>query len=142
MCGDVLFALAINARDARAHVSNRIMNDWLYFFLVLVGMVCATVFTRSAFLLLPTRWQLPPAAIAALRYAPIAAIAAIVTPELIAWRPGQTSAANPELFNPKLLAALLACCVHWRFANMLLTIVSGMGAFWLLRYALSTGLIS
>jgi branched-subunit amino acid transport protein len=109
--------------------------DWLYFVTVLVGMVCATVFTRSAFLLLPNRWQLSPAALAALRYAPIAAIAAIVAPDLITWRAGQGALHISDVLNYKLLAALIGALTHWRFANMLLSIAVGMAAFWALRFA-------
>ena len=120
-------------------------QDWFYFSLVLIGMVAATVFTRSAFLLLPARLQLPPAVLAGLLYAPIAAIAAIIAPELIAWRwtvvgaapssavQASALASAPFWLHPKLLAAAVASAVHWRFANMLLTIAVGMVAFWLLR---------
>ena len=115
--------------------------DWFYFTVVLVGLVCATLFTRSAFLLLPTRWQLPPSALAALKYAPIAAIAAIVVTDLIAWRPAQGGFQYSDVLNPKLIAALIGAWVHWRYANMLLSIAIGMGAFWGLRYALGLGLM-
>ncbi len=115
--------------------------DGLYFAVVLIGMVAATVLTRSAFLLLPTRWQLPPAVLSALRYAPIAAIAAIVAPDLIQWRAISVSVEPATLMTPKLLAALLAGLIHWRYANMLLTITAGMATFWLLRYVLSLGIL-
>ncbi len=117
------------------------MADWLYFVLVVLGMAAATVLTRSAFLLLPTRWQLPLAALAALRYAPIAAIAAIIAPDLIAWRPAQTGFHLGDVLNPKFVAAALAAGIHWRFANMLLTIASGMAVFLGLRYAAGLGLM-
>jgi branched-subunit amino acid transport protein len=112
------------------------MADWLYFVLVVLGMALATVLTRSAFLLLPTRWQLPPAALEALKYAPIAAIAAIVLPDLIAWRPNTDSNIASAVFNPKLIAAVFAALIHWKYRNMLLTIACGMAAFWALRYLL------
>jgi branched-subunit amino acid transport protein len=117
------------------------MADWFYFVWVVVGMASATVLTRSAFLLLPQRWQLSSRVLIALRYAPMAAIAAIITPDLITWRPMQSEFALNALFSPKLLAALMAAIVHWRFANMLLSMAVGMFAFWALRYAATMGLM-
>jgi branched-subunit amino acid transport protein len=117
------------------------MADWFYFGLVVLGMVGATVFTRSAFLLLPIRWQLSSGALVALRYAPIAAIAAIVAPDLITWRPTGASFQVTDVFNPKLISALIAAAVHWRHANMLLSIIVGMAAFWGLRYGVGLGML-
>jgi branched-subunit amino acid transport protein len=112
------------------------MADWLYFVLIVLGMALATVLTRSAFLLLPIRWQPPPAALEALKYAPIAAIAAIVAPDLIAWRANNDSNTASAALNPKLIAAVFAALIHWKYRNMLLTIACGMAAFWALRYLL------
>lgn len=121
---------------------NQNASDWIYFLLVLMGLVCATLLPRCAFLLLPSRWQLPPAALEALRYAPLAAIAAIIAPDLIAWRSGGGAVAQTasvlgmaSVFSVKSIAALFAAALHWRFANMLLTIAGGMAVFWLLRWA-------
>jgi branched-subunit amino acid transport protein len=117
------------------------MADWFYFALVVLGMVGATVFTRSAFLLLPSRWQLSSGTLAALRYAPIAAIAAIVAPDLITWRPTSSGFFVTDVLNPKLIAALIAAVIHWRYANMLLSIAVGMSVFWGLRYVVSLAII-
>lgn len=118
------------------------MADWFYFGLVLLGMISATVFTRSAFLLLPNRWQLSSGTLAALRYAPIAAIAAIVAPDLITWRPTNASFHLSDMLNPKLIAAFIAAGIHWRYANMLLSIAVGMTAFWGLRYVVGLGIVN
>jgi branched-subunit amino acid transport protein len=114
---------------------NQTLNDWLYFGAVLLGLVAATVLPRSAFLLLPSRWQLPPAILEALRYAPIAAIAAIVVPDLMAWRPAQQGFTLTSVLSIKLMAAVLGAALHLRYANMLLTLAGGMSVFWLLRWA-------
>jgi branched-subunit amino acid transport protein len=117
------------------------MADWFYFVWVVIGMASATVLTRSAFLLLPERWQLSARVLLALRYAPMAAIAAIITPDLINWRPMQSAFLLSEVLNPKLLAALMAAVAHWRYANMLLSMAVGMTAFWACRYAATLGLM-
>ena len=139
----VLHRVAIDACDARSNVNKNesTMADWVHFGLIVFGMICATVFTRSAFLLLPTRWQLSQGTLAALRYAPMAAIAAIVVPDLISWRPAQAELQLTDVLSPKLISATIAAVVHWRYANMLLSIAVGMSVFWGLRLALGSGLM-
>ncbi len=52
-------------------------------FLVLCGMTAITVLTRSFFLLSDSAWKLPPWAQRGLRYAPLAALSAVVAPEIL-----------------------------------------------------------
>jgi branched-subunit amino acid transport protein len=141
MCRYVVCIVAIDACHARSNVIRVKMADWFYFGWVVLGMISATVFTRSAFLLLPTRWQLSSGTLSALRYAPIAAIAAIVAPDLITWRPTNASFHVSDALNPKLIAALIAAGIHWRYTNMLLSIAVGMSAFWGLRYVAGLGML-
>jgi branched-subunit amino acid transport protein len=48
-----------------------------------VGLACITVLTRSFFFLSSTEWKLPHWAQRGLQYAPIAALAAVIAPEIV-----------------------------------------------------------
>jgi len=102
-------------------------NVWLTIILI----TAATVITRSAFFLLGDRVKLPSKVQHALRYAPAAALAAIVAPDLV------TSGATLSVtwMNPKLLAAIGATGFFLSTRHLLATIVTGMGLYTLLRLA-------
>lgn len=51
--------------------------------IVIVGMAAITVITRSFFLFRDREWPLPQRVMQGLRYAPLAALAAIVAPEVL-----------------------------------------------------------
>lgn len=65
----------------------------------------------------------------ALRYAPVAALMAIIIPELV---PLSTQPA--EIFNLKALAAVFAVILFLRTGNGLYVIIGGMVAFWTLKF--------
>ena len=96
---------------------------------LIIGMGVITYALRLSMIVLLGRVQLPPAVLRALRYVPAAVFSALIAPALV--RPAGPlwiSAANPYL-----LAGVLAALVAWRSQNMVLTIVLGMTALWLLR---------
>ncbi len=107
-------------------------------FAVILGITMTTIVTRGAFVLLPQRWQLPSHVQAPLRYAPIAAISAIIAPELFA-NPMVASGfvVSSILLNAKLWGAVAGAAVYLRFTNMGGAIAAGMGAFWFVRWLLS-----
>lgn len=93
--------------------------------LIFIGMALATYFTRYAMIaalgrevpLLLRRW---------LRYVPAAVLAALVAPVALA--------PQGELeLGPRAWAMLAGAAVAWRTSNVLLTILGGMAAFWLLK---------
>jgi len=92
----------------------------------------ATVVTRSSFFLLGRAVKLPPRLQHALRYAPAAALAAIVAPDLLL----SDGAVHLAWTNPKLMAALGATLFFLGTRHLLGTIVVGMGLFSLLRVML------
>lgn len=92
----------------------------------------ATIVTRSSFFLLGDRVKLPAKVQHALRYAPAAALAAIVAPDLVL----SGGALNISLMNPKLLAAVGATGFFLATRHMLGTITVGMGLYTILRLAL------
>ena len=101
---------------------------WLTIFLLLA----ATLLTRASFFLLGHRVKLPPRVQHALRYAPAAALAAIVVPDLLL--------SNGQLAitwtNPKLMAGLGAAVFFLATCHLLGTIIAGMALFTLLRVML------
>jgi branched-subunit amino acid transport protein len=104
-------------------------NIWLTIVLITI----ATVITRSSFFILGDRVKLPPRVQHALRYAPAAALAAIVAPDLLT-----TGGAVVWIWmNPKLLAGIGATVFFLLTRHLLGTIVAGMGLYTVLRLVLS-----
>lgn len=104
------------------------MNDsdtWITIILLTV----ATILTRSSFFLLGNAVKFPPKVQHALRYAPAAALAAIVVPDLLL----SGGAVTVSLANPKLLAGVGAAVFFVATGRLLGTIVVGMGLFTLIR---------
>ena len=101
---------------------------WLTVLLLTVS----TLLTRSSFFLLGNRVKLPPKLQHALRYAPAAALAAIVAPDLLV----SNGALNLSLMNPKLLSAVAATVFFVSTRHMLGTITVGMGLYTVLRLML------
>lgn len=100
--------------------------------LIIALMAVATVVTRSSFFLLGDAVKLPAKVRHALRYAPAAALAAIVVPDLVL----SGGTLNVSLMNPKLLAACGAAVFFVATRRMLGTIIVGMGLFTVLRLVL------
>lgn len=101
------------------------MTLWL----TILAMGLITFAIRLGPILALERFPIPPRLRQALRFVPPAVLSAIVFPELL--RPGSGSL-DISFGNLRLLAGLLAILVAWRTRNVLLTIVVGMGALWIL----------
>jgi branched-subunit amino acid transport protein len=99
---------------------------WLTIFLMGV----ATVFTRCLMFLLGSRVQLPVRLQHALRYAPAAALAAIVVPDLV------LTGGPPVLagLNAKVLAGAATVAFYLATRHLLATIVVGMAVFAGIRF--------
>ncbi len=95
------------------------MSDvWLAIILASAG----TFALRASFLAFANRLvDLPPLAQRVLRQIPPAVLAALVVPSLV--RPD----GDLDLWQPRLLAGLVAAAVSWRTRNVGLTLVVGMG---------------
>src|SRR5262245_25407213 len=85
--------------DCSARRGRAVMN--INMLLVTVGMVLATFMTRAALLLAGHRFKLSPRVEAALRYAPVCALAVLVVPEVVV----QAGTVNLSLTNPRLAGA-------------------------------------
>jgi branched-subunit amino acid transport protein len=57
-------------------------NDWTVL-LTILGMAAVSVLTRSFFFLSDRPWTLPPIVRTGLKYAPVAALAAVIVPEVV-----------------------------------------------------------
>ena len=90
--------------------------------LVTVGMVLATFMTRAALLLVGERLKLSHRVEAALRFAPVCALAVLIVPEVVV----QNGTVDMSFENPRLAAALAATAfLLWR-RSMVGCIVVGM----------------
>ena len=92
---------------------------------VIVGLAAVTVITRSFFFMSSKPWHLPGWAQRGLQYAPIAALSAVVIPEIVT--------VQGELIqtwqDARLFAAVAGAITYFRSKNVLLTIVLGMAVY-------------
>jgi branched-subunit amino acid transport protein len=101
------------------------MSTDLWTLAVIVGLACVTVVARCFFFLSSKPWSLPHWAERGLQYAPIAALSAVVVPEVVMAQ-GQlvTTWQDARLFA----AAAGAAAYFWR-RDVLMTIVVGMAVY-------------
>ena len=97
---------------------------WLIF--ILIGL--ATTLPRASFIVLGNRVTLPSVLQRALRYAPAAALAAIVVPDVL------VVGGTLEIFNPKLAAAIVAVTAAALSRNAWLPFIAGMAVLLGIRY--------
>ncbi|WP_050477415.1 AzlD domain-containing protein [Herbaspirillum rhizosphaerae] len=98
----------------------------------IVLLTMSTLLTRSGFFLFGHAVKLPPKLQHALGYAPAAAMAAIVMPDLVT----SGGAVDINWANPKLLAGIGGGLFFMATRHLLGTIVAGMTLFTVLRLAL------
>lgn len=104
------------------------MNEW-EMVMAVAGLVGLSVLTRSAFFLTERPWRLPAWAERGLRYAPLAALAAVVAPELLLTQGHLTTTWQ----DARLVAAPVAVAwALWR-KDMLTTIGVGMAVYLALK---------
>ena len=96
------------------------MSSWLAV-VGIVGMTVITVITRGFFLLSEREWPLPPWLLHGLRYAPLAALAAIIAPEVLL----TDGALTGDWRDPRLFAAAAGTAFFWWQRSILGTIVIG-----------------
>ena len=92
---------------------------------VIVGLALVTVLTRSFFFISSKSWQLPHWAQRGLQYAPIAALSAVVVPEIVTVQGVWVSTWQ----DPRLFAAVVGAGVYFWRRDVLLTIVTGMAVY-------------
>jgi len=106
-----------------------LMENNAYFYTAIILLGLCTAICRAGYFLFGHYIPLPEGVRSALRYAPLAALAGILVPELLPWHPVD----GPQV-DLRLLAAAIAIGVFLWTRNGFLLIVSGMGALWLSRW--------
>lgn len=101
----------------------------LEIWIALVGMAVVTIVTRALFLMAGEHVTVPDRLQRALRYAPAAALAAIVLPDLMTWQGHFTL--SPA--NDKLVAGVAATLFFLATRRMVGMIVVGMAVYTALR---------
>ena len=96
---------------------------------LIAGMALIAFFTRGIFVLPGSRLRLPPTVERVLRYAPAAALMAIIVPDLALAH----GALSVSIDNPRLVGGLVAFALATATRSILLTIVGGMLALTLVR---------
>ncbi len=92
---------------------------------VIVGLTLVTIVTRSFFFISSEEWTLPAWAQRGLQYAPIAALAAVVLPEILM----QQGQFLHTWMDARWVGAVVGGAVYFWRRNVLLTIVAGMLAY-------------
>lgn len=105
------------------------MSNGLYDIWAVATMIACALLTRAGYMLVGSYLPLPDGLRRALRYAPLAALTAIIVPSMLPWQPG----VGP-VFDFKLLAGIAGTLVFLRTRNSALVIVVGMLVLWLLRW--------
>jgi branched-subunit amino acid transport protein len=103
-------------------------GNW-YAWALIVGAALVSFLARAIFVLPGSHLRLPATAERVLRYAPAAALMAIVVPDL-AFVHGALSI---SIENPKLVAGLVAFAIAAVTRSILATIIGGMAVLLLLR---------
>lgn len=104
------------------------MPEWVLW--LLIGAIGGITFAlRFSFIVLAGRMEMPPRVQHALGFVPVAVLSALIMPAFL--YPQGTF----ELWwtNERLLAAVIATGVAWYRRSVLLTIVVGMVALWILQ---------
>lgn len=102
------------------------LDSW-YSVLVIVGLTAVTIITRGLFILPKRSFSLPRRVERALKYAPIAALVAVIAPEILL-----STALGAGWI--KIISCILAAGYYYSRREMLGTIGVGMGVFLILRY--------
>jgi branched-subunit amino acid transport protein len=99
---------------------------------IIVGLAIVTVIARSFFFISSRHWHLPRWAERGLHYAPIAALAAVIAPEIVMTQ-GQLIA---SLHDARLYGAAAGAAAFWWRRNTLHCIIAGMLVYLPLRLML------
>lgn len=103
--------------------------------LLILGMTLVTAWTRSFFLILGERVKVPAWVLESIRFAPLAAMIAILAPEMFL----PTSASSISEFNlrlPNIWGGIAAVIAFYYTKKMLSTLIIGMAVYTAARFLL------
>ena len=92
---------------------------------VIAGLACVTVLTRCFFFILDRSWTLPGWAERALQYAPVAALAGVILPEVV--MTGGSLVATWQ--DARLFGAVVGAALYFWRRSVLLTMAAGMAVY-------------
>ena len=92
---------------------------------VIAGLACVSVLTRCFFFILDRPWTLPGWAARALQYAPAAALAGVIAPEVV--MSGGSLIATWQ--DARLFGAIAGAALYFWRRSVLLTMVAGMAVY-------------
>lgn len=98
-------------------------DAWTLF--VIAGLAAVTVLTRCFFFILDRPWSLPAWAHRALHYAPVAALAGVIAPEIVMSGGHVVSTWQ----DARIFAAVVGAAVFFWRRSVLLTLVVGMAVY-------------
>jgi len=101
----------------------------LEIWLVIIGLTLITILMRSSFLMLGDYFPLQERVQHGLRYAPVCALIALVTPELFLTQ----GTFDLSIANPKLVAGLAAAAITLTTRSLIAAMAIGMLVFTFLR---------
>jgi branched-subunit amino acid transport protein len=99
---------------------------------VIVGLAMVTVLARGFFMISNQAWQLPHWAQRGLQYAPIAALSAVVVPEIVM----SQGALITTWQDARLFASAAGVLIYFAKRDVLFTILGGMAVYLPLRLGL------
>lgn len=103
--------------------------DAVYAYSAILLLTLCSLISRATFMVFGDYIPLPEGVRKALRYAPVAALSAIVVPDLLPWVQGEGPTVDTRLF-----AGIIAILVFVRTRNSVYVILAGMLALWALRW--------
>ncbi|HEY2257312.1 MAG TPA: AzlD domain-containing protein [Variovorax sp.] len=92
---------------------------------IILGLACVTVLTRCFFFIFDRPWSLPEWAHRALHYAPVAALAAVIVPEIVMTQ-GQLVSTWQDA---RLYSAMVGALYFFRRGGVLGTMLAGMAVY-------------
>jgi branched-subunit amino acid transport protein len=107
------------------------MPQW-YFGIGIVGLAVVTVLARGFFLVSEREIELPAWALQGLRYAPIAALVAVISPEIVL----TDGVLLPTWADARIYAVLVGTAYFWWRRGILGTILSGTAVLLALKIGL------
>jgi len=108
--------------------------DW-NIYLLIIGMALVTAWSRSFFMILGERIKVADWVIEAIRFAPLAAMVAILAPEI--FLPGNAaSVAQFDWKLPNIWGGVAALIAFYLTRKMVMTLVVGMTVYTLARFCL------
>lgn len=106
---------------------------WISFF----GLMFVTLITRGFFLLAGSKFHISEAVQEFLRYAPTAALIAIVIPEVLFAKNTNSQLFELNLYSPQIFGGIMAVIGFLATKSMLMTILFGMLTFTAARYLIN-----